>query len=223
MTTTATILKGLTALLVALQILPGASSGTPEISRLGTLTPKPVVEQAPLDIDVEDPGWTATIEWAVARYESVGLDLPAATVTLHDDPVACKGASGLYVRGDVPEIRLCANTEPDSRIARLIVLHELGHLWAEGTLTGPEKQALLDLRGLEVWADSDHPTHKWGAEHAAEILSWGLMDESVRIIRIYDTTPDLLTEAWLLLVGRPALTPAASIAPAAMTIGGNPD
>ena len=223
MTTTATLLTGLTTLLVTLQILPGASSATPEIARLGTLTPKPAVEQAHLVIDVEDPGWTATIEWAVDRYESVGLDLPAATVTLHDNPAPCRGASGLYVRGDVPEIRVSADTEPDSQIARLIVLHELGHLWAEGTLTGAEKQALLDLRGLEVWADSDYPTHEWGAEHAAEILSWGLMDESVRIIRIYDTTPDLLTEAWLLLVGRPALTPAAVIAPAAMTIGGTAD
>ena len=51
-----------------------------------------------------------------------------------------------------------------------------------------------------------------GMEHAAEVVSWGLMDETVPIIRIYDTEPAQLSDAFDALVHRVPLwsSPAAS-------------
>ena len=42
-------------------------------------------------------------------------------------------------------------------------------------------------------------------EHAAEVVSWGLMDEMIPIIRIYNAEPAQLSEAFNLLVHEPPL------------------
>src|SRR4029079_18782097 len=91
------------------------------------------------------------------------------------------------------------------RPARLTTLHELAHAWAELQLSAAERAAFLELRGLDVWYDPGVPRHERGAEHAAEVVSWGLMDEMIPIIRIYDAEPPRLSEASCLLVGRAPL------------------
>ena len=70
---------------------------------------------------------------------------------------------------------------------------------------GRRPDAFLRLRGLDVWTDQRFPPHEWGAEHAAEVVSWGLMDEPIPIIRIYDAEPPELSIAFDLLVDRPPL------------------
>ena len=49
--------------------------------------------------------------------------------------------------------------------------------------------------------DQRRPPHEWGAEHAAEVVSWGLMDEAAPIIRIYDNEPAVLLMAFEELTG----------------------
>ena len=61
------------------------------------------------------------------------------------------------------------------------------------------------MRGLRAWVDPDRPTSEWGGEHAAEVLSWGLMDTMVPIIRIEDAEPAQLRAAFEQLVGRAPL------------------
>jgi len=87
----------------------------------------------------------------------------------------------------------------------LTTLHELAHAWADAQLSTAQKAAFLELRGLDVWYDARVPRHERGAEHAAEIVSWGLMDEMIPIIRIYDAEPARLFEAFSLLVHRSPL------------------
>ncbi len=65
--------------------------------------------------------------------------------------------------------------------------------------------AFLRLRGLDAWVDEGVPPHEWGAEHAAEVVSWGLMDERVPIVRIYDASPPELAVAFDLLAGQSPL------------------
>ena len=103
------------------------------------------------------------------------------------------------------EVHLCAPGPVDSRPARLTTLHELAHAWAESQLTTDERAAFLELRGLDVWDDAGIPRHERGMEHAAEVVSWGLMDEPIPIIRIYDAEPADLSIAFDVLVGRPPL------------------
>ena len=62
-------------------------------------------------------------------------------------------------------------------IAVLTLLHELGHAWTTYTLGPKERQAFVEVRGLDAWKQGEW--HERGAEHASEILVWGLMDRPV--------------------------------------------
>lgn len=161
---------------------------------------RPLVMET-LDVRIEDPEWSALVEWAVDRYSAVGIDLPRGVVSMGDDQDYCGGNSGQFRSGEVPEVRLCVDRDATSRVAHLIVLHELAHLWAENVLSEERKAAFLEVRGLTNWASPALPRHEWGAEHAAEVLSWGLMDDPVRIIRIYNASPEALRAGFVVLTG----------------------
>ena len=187
-------------LLLALAVLATLSTApASEPLELDTETPPPPA--ADVTIDSASPAWTELVEWGVARFRAAGLELPALEVSVHADKGPCDGNGGLYQPGPTPRVRLCSAGRPDARAVKLLTLHELAHAWAEARLSEETRAALLELRGLEAWVDPALPPHEWGAEHAAEILSWGLMDEEVRIIRIYDAEPAQLEAGFELLVG----------------------
>ncbi len=156
-------------------------------------------------IDSTSAEWARRVEWALDRFRDAGLALPAMAISVHDDKAPCDGNSGLYLPNDPVEVHLCTPGPTDSRLARLTTLHELAHAWAESQLSMSKRAAFLELRKLDVWYDSRLPPHERGAEHAAEVMSWGLMDEMIPIIRIYDAAPAELSEAFDLLVDRPPL------------------
>ncbi len=156
------------------------------------------------------PEQVALAEWARERFELAGLELPAVKVTFHDDEAGCDGNTGLYRPGEPAEVHLCSRSPLESKGTRLITLHELGHGWAETRLDAETRDRFLAVRGLAAWTDSTLPTYEWGAEHAAEALSWGLMDEPVRIVRIMNHSPEALAEAFETLTGAaPLITPEA--------------
>ena len=159
-------------------------------------------------LDVEaDGAWRELIAWAEGRFASIGLELPSARVTVTPGLDGCGGNAGRYRPGEHPEVQICVESDTTSPISRLIILHELGHLWAENELDDETRESFLEIRELTEWIDTDLAPHEWGAEHAAEVLSWGLMDESVRIIRIYNASPEALSEAFVVLTGVDPLVP----------------
>lgn len=180
------------------------TSAEPEQTDVTTPALEPVVEW-----EIEgSPEQVDLAEWARERFELAGLELPAVKVTFHDDEVGCDGNTGLYRPGDPAEVHLCSRSPLESKGTRLITLHELGHAWAESRLDAETRDRFLEVRGLVAWSDSALPTFEWGAEHAAETLSWGLMDESVRIVRIMNHSPEALAEAFETLTGSaPLLAP----------------
>jgi hypothetical protein len=156
-------------------------------------------------IDATTPDWTRRVEWALERFRDAGLPLPPMAITVHDSDAPCDGNSGLYLPNDPVEIHLCTLGSADSRTGRVTTLHELAHAWAEAELSAGERAAFLELRGLDAWYDRELPPHERGNEHAAEVVSWGLMDEMIPIIRIYDAEPADLAIAFDLLVARAPL------------------
>ncbi len=165
-------------------------------------------DKSPVGLEVDaDAVWSELISWAEDRYASIGLELPAALVTVRPGGGGCGGNAGRYVPGDYPEVEICVDSRPTSKASRLTVLHELGHLWAENRLDDETRRSFLDTRGLTAWIDTELPPHEWGAEHAAEVLSWGLMDEPVGIIRIYNASPEALSVAFVVLTGTQPLVP----------------
>ncbi len=145
--------------------------------------------------------------WARDRFEAAGLDLPAVVITFHDDRSPCRGNAGLYHPSDPVEVHLCLPQDRSATTAKLTALHELGHAWAESQTTEETRALFLAVRGLDAWKDPARPAHLWGAEHAAETISWALMDTRIRIVRIDDADEDALADAYQVLTGsdpRPA-------------------
>jgi hypothetical protein len=186
------------AALTSLSVAVSAGSGVDHIARNDS-APHPIT------IVSTSPEWTRQVEWGLDRFRDAGLPLPAMVITVHDDDAPCDGNSGLYLPNDPVEVHICTPGPVDSRPARLTTLHELAHAWAESQLSPAERAAFLELRGLDVWYDERVPRHERGMEHAAEVVSWGLMDEMVPIIRIYNAEPAQLADAFNLLVHRPPL------------------
>lgn len=188
----------------ALAIIPGrfpdggrtlrADAGT----HAGAATPS-------IEVRGADPAETELADWALGRFQEAGLELPDTIITFHDDPAGCGGNSGLFRHGHPAEVHLCIPAERPATTRKLIALHELGHAWAETHTDPTTRAAFLTERGIDTWYDPHQQPHLWGAEHAAETISWALMDEPVRIIRIYDAAPDQLTAAYQVLTGHEPL------------------
>ncbi len=116
----------------------------------------------------------ALLAWALKQYENAGLDLPALDFRLTGNEAACGGNSGLFVLGSAPwRIILCSEE-------RLVFLHEIGHAWAEHTLSDSERVDYVERRGMESWNDPDTPWRARGSEDAANTLAWGLVDDPIR-------------------------------------------
>jgi hypothetical protein len=146
-------------------------------------------------------------DWALGRFDIAGLELPDLTITFHTDKTGCKGYTGLFRRGRPHEVHMCVSEKSPPIVGKLNTLHELAHAWAETQTDDETRAGFLAEREIGSWIDTDEPKHLWGAEHAAETVSWALMDEPVRIGRIFDAEPERLATAFRLLTGSEPLVP----------------
>ncbi len=123
----------------------------------------------------------ALVEWAIARFDTAGLDRPPVSHVTFPPTMPCvPGVSGMTFCGtDTCSIDICTGPEAFTETtafpldARRTILHELGHAWNATFVDEATRQAFLALRNLnqwngDVWQDS-------GNEQAAEILMWGLI------------------------------------------------
>jgi hypothetical protein len=157
----------------------------------------------PLDDRIEVVAATADQRslagWAVGRFEDTGLVLPPTEIRFHESKAGCRGRLGRYADGVAD---LCWRYL-DLMAARS-VLHELAHGWVDANLTPAERQRFLELRGLRTWNDPDALWDDRGYEHAAEIIAWGIGDQSDGILApsIPGNEPAALAVAFRMLTGR---------------------
>jgi hypothetical protein len=145
------------------------------------------------------------IDWAIGLYADAGLELPPLEFVRYPTREPCRGARGFYTGSRSPAtIRICI-PEAD-RFAESLFLHEIAHAWDTYALTDRRREAFLELRNLEQWSDDGSVEwHMNGAEQAAQILMWGLIDRSIRIATIPDASCADLRAGYVLLTGRPPL------------------
>lgn len=150
------------------------------------------------------------VDFALERFERAGLELPSdLRITFPADKARCFDYGGVYVPSKV-EVRIC-------RPSDTTIVHELAHAWIESTFSDRERMAFMELRGLDTWTGGA----KWderGAEQAAEVLTWALMDrditfrwlehgpnntfvETFRLLKIDKSKHEDLVEAYRLLTG----------------------
>lgn len=181
-----------------------------------TLSEVPVVEtgwQPISDADQE------IVDWADNLFDTAGLKVPPVDIELHDSHEPCGGSEGRLVTSTTGPgtVLVCAThdkPEVQDRWRRRTLVHELAHAWSFGALTEDDRKAFLELRGLQSWLDPNDPWHLRGAEHAAEIVLWGLVDFDIVLVKLPNRSCDELTRAFLLLVGQ--LPPNGAHLPAAV-------
>jgi hypothetical protein len=145
------------------------------------------------------------IEWAIGVYADAGLELPPLEFVRYPTREPCRGARGLYTGDRSPAtIRICM---PEAGpFAEVLFLHEIAHAWDGYTLNDRRREAFLELRDLEQWWDNGAAHwHMYGAEQAAQMIVWGLIDRPIRIATIPDSSCADLRAGYVLLTARPPL------------------
>ena len=139
------------------------------------------------------------VDRGVELLEAAGLRLPGIDIVGYDSVDNCHGRRGAAINhGLRTEVRLCVDgTGPTDD---WVVIHELAHAWEHHTLTDQIRDEFLRVRGLDAWRGDEWNLS--GAEHAAEIVVWGVIDREVQLVRIRPNTCDALLEGYVTLTGR---------------------
>jgi hypothetical protein len=156
----------------------------------------------PHTFNFRTPEDAALTEWALARFEAAGLELPELVIAFHDDRQGCNGHPGFYRSGTPARVDVCDLYPTPNHVAlKRTLLHELGHAWADHTINEETKARFLADRGLSTWGDPQTPWEEKGAEHAAEIITWALMDQELHMVTMEDVDPATLAALYQVLTG----------------------
>jgi hypothetical protein len=154
------------------------------------------------------------VEWALARYAAAGLTAPAPRSVAFPPDLRCSTFAGYAIdTGAGIDVQLCVAADEicagegcrPSAVSRSTLLHELGHVWTKQNVDDATRQQFMEFRGLTVWSGADIQRDLSASEHAAEVLSWGLMDESTWGARLPDSDCAVLAEGFEILTGLPPL------------------
>lgn len=141
------------------------------------------------------------VSWALALFADAELALPPIDFVGHDATGPCfdRAAAHTHASGR-SRIDIC--TTMGRPVAEFLVLHEIAHAWDRRSLTADTRAAFLELRDLTEWRNDDPARwHHRGAEHAAEIIMWGLMDRPVQVVRVAAASCAQLLAGYRLLTG----------------------
>jgi hypothetical protein len=156
---------------------------------------------------IEEQEW---IDFAFTQFALAGLELPDVPITFPTEATACHGYGGVYLPTQ-QAVRIC-------RPSKRTMIHELAHAWIEMTISDDDRQTFLEVRGLDLWVGGDQWDQR-GAEQAAEIITWAVMDRNMslrwidtnadgtttyswRLAKIPDSNPDQLAAAYQQLTGQ---------------------
>lgn len=123
------------------------------------------------------------VEWARDRYREARLPLPPIRLSFHGDSDPCNGSQGGHlIENGVSRVLICMSELGSSRDLSLkrTLLHEFAHAWDAHVLSQDVREEFIELRGLEGWS-FEVPYEERGSEHAAETITWGLMDRPILI------------------------------------------
>lgn len=146
------------------------------------------------DIIIEetvDPADEALVDWATDRYREAGLSLPTIRLSFHADSSPCEGARGGHrLEEDVSRVYICVTELGATRALKVkrTLLHEFAHAWDHHSLTDDIRAAFMELHGLDGWT-FDVPYEERGSEHAAEAITWGLLDRPIMFGEFGEPTP----------------------------------
>lgn len=151
------------------------------------------------------------VDWALARFGTAGLRLPPRIEVVFDETRSmCHGEVG-ECRPDqgTPVLYICGTIDPsDSSLLldqRLVLLHELAHVWHWSRGDGSSWPDYSAIVGGEHQVD-EVPASNRTEERVAMIISWGLLDQVHRPV-LTDLSCEERYSMFLSLTGVPPLGP----------------
>jgi len=164
---------------IALAPLPTPAAPPDQVSY-----PSTGVVAAPLAADEQE-----LVEYAYSRFAQAGIELPDVQIEFLADSAECFGYGGVYLPDELI-VRIC-------RPSKRTMVHELAHAWLETTFTAKQRDAFLNLRGLDAWTGGARWAQR-GAEQAAEIVTWGVMEDNMLVRWLETSNDDEVLETWKL-------------------------
>ena len=129
------------------------------------------------------------INHSLTLFQDAGLRLPGIDFVGHADRAMCNDKDGIA--------RLC--TTETNLWQKRIVIHEMAHAWDHHTLDHEAREELMAIRTIKGWRDGEW--HERGAEHAAEIITWGVIDQPLNITTIEENSCQELRTGYATLTG----------------------
>lgn len=188
------------------------------VALLMGVLPSSATDPGEVEVVNATPALAMHVENAIGAFGDHGLPEPtAASVTFDPDDPFCESHGGRYT-DSTRVVLLCFDAETmmrsDEELHRVeerLLLHELAHAWTQQHTTAEQREAFMDLHGVQRWNDGADRWHKRGTEIAAETFVWVLWDRDDPPRSLASKDPDLLAEGFELLTGvrpLPVLTPA---------------
>lgn len=148
----------------------------------------------------------------IVRFSEAGLDEPMFDTLTFEPSRRCTERSGRLVQEDGTrhlflcfyENDLCRGVQPcagPSLNVRAAVLHELAHAWMLDQLSRDTRDRLLELRQFQTWDSEDVAWPERGVEYSADVIAWGLLEETAPMARIGRPPCEELTASFRLLTG----------------------
>lgn len=160
-----------------------------------------VVELAGAVVRAQTETQASDFAWALDRYARAGMELPEVEAWVQSTRSGCAGPS-LTLRSGFATWRdgravvfACAG--------RYTMLHELGHVFDRHALTDADREAFMQLRGVDSWQDGEWL--EMGQEHLADVVAWGLDETTARAGRTRPNDDASLAAAFELVAGVPPL------------------
>jgi hypothetical protein len=146
------------------------------------------------------------------RFAEAGLVEPRFDSVTFEPTRRCQDRSGRLLQDeDSRELFLCffesdicgtgLDCDQPLRSIRVAVLHELAHAWIIDNVGTGVREEFMGHAGLTEWEDDSLPWSERGVEYAAEVVAWGLLDESASMARIGRPSCESLRSSFRLLTG----------------------
>lgn len=138
----------------------------------------------------------AQAKQALELFAAADLELPPLTVWMHRDLHGCSAEPGRLGRAGVT-VHTAESVVVHSCGTKFTLLHELAHAHVAAFVDDHRRTAFMATRNATAWRDEEW--HLSGAEHAADVIAWRLLDGAVRPSRTLPNDDASLAEGFALL------------------------
>lgn len=152
--------------------------------------------------------------WGLVRFADNGLSSPEMDAVTFEPSRSCLDRSGRVLDdGTVRNLYVCmydsdvcttaGTCAVPGTSARIAMLHELAHAWMIDHVDDQKIEDILEVSGRSTWDDVGVPWVDRGVEYAADVVAWGLLEETLPLVRLGAPPCRELVASFTVITGSP--------------------